>query len=326
MANIRSPRHGSMQFWPRKLAARAYNRVRSWPDRKEPGLMGFSGYKSGMTHMIIVDNRKASSTKGQQLSIPVTIVECPPIKIASVRFYKKTIDGSKVVSEIYAEKIDKEMSRKIPSPKKSKNNFNDIKDFDDVRVNVYTQPKLTGIGKKKPELYELGLGGSKDDKLKFARENLGKEIRVKDVLKEGEQIDFHCVTKGKGYQGPVKRFGIQIRSHKAEKTKRGPASLGGWRGQGHVMYRVAHAGKMGFNARTEYNKLLLKISNKPEEVNPAGGFLNYGLVKSDYIVVKGSIPGTKNRIVRIVKAMRPNRLIPKEAPAIEEISLLSKQG
>jgi large subunit ribosomal protein L3 len=102
--------------------------------------------------------------------------------------------------------------------------------------------------------------------------------------------------------------------------------LGGWRAQGHVMYRVAHAGKMGFHTRTEYNKLLLKIGNKPEEVNPAGGFINYGLVRSDYIVVKGSIPGTKNRIVRIVKAIRPNKLIPKEAPKIEEISLLSKQG
>jgi large subunit ribosomal protein L3 len=107
MANIRVPRHGSMQFWPRKLAERPYNRVRSWPQRKEPGLLGFSGYKAGMTHAIITDNRKASTTKGQQLAIPVTVVECPPIKIASVRFYKNSINGSHVVSEVYAEKLDK---------------------------------------------------------------------------------------------------------------------------------------------------------------------------------------------------------------------------
>jgi large subunit ribosomal protein L3 len=326
MANIRVPRHGSMQYWPRKLAGRLYNRVRSWPEKKEPGLLGFSGYKAGMTHAMIIDNRKTSSTKGQQLSIPVTVIECPPIKIASVRFYKKTINGIKVVSEIYAEKVDKEISRKIPFPKKSKKSIDDIKDFDDIRVNVYTQPKLTAIGKKKPELYEMGLGGSKEDKLKFVKENLGKEIRIKDVLREGEQLDFHSVSKGKGYQGPVKRFGVQIRSHKAEKTKRGPASLGGWRAQGHVMYRVAHAGKMGFHARTEYNKILLKIGNKPEEINPSGGFVNYGMVKGDYMLIKGSIPGTKNRIVRIVKAIRPNKLMPKEAPTIEEINLLSKQG
>jgi large subunit ribosomal protein L3 len=326
MANPRNPRHGSMQFWPRRLAERPYNRVRSWPQRKEPGLMGFSGYKAGMTHAIIIDNRKASTTKGQQIAIPVTVIECPPIKIASVRFYKNFINGSRVISEIYADKLDKELSRKIPLPKKHTKNIDDIKDFDDVRINVYTQPKLTGIGKKKPEIYEMGLGGNKDDKLKFARENLGKEIRVKDVFKEGDQIDFHCVTKGKGMQGPVKRFGIQIRSHKAEKTKRGPGSLGGWRGQGHVMYRVAHAGKTGFNARTEYNKLLLKISNKPEEINAKDGFVNYGLVKGDYLLFKGSIIGTKNRIVRMVRAIRPNHLIPKEAPTFEEISMISKQG
>ena len=54
-------------------------------------------------------------------------------------------------------------------------------------------------------------------------------------MKDGDQLDFHCVTKGKGYQGPVKRFGIQIRARKAEKTKRGPGSLGSWKGQQQMM-------------------------------------------------------------------------------------------
>jgi large subunit ribosomal protein L3 len=204
MANVRSPRHGSMQFWPRKLARRVYSRVKSWPIKKDAGLLGFSGYKAGMTYVIITDNRKASSTKGQQISIPVTVIECPPIKIASARFYKNTTNGPKVVSEVFAEKLDKELSKRIPYPKKSKKTIDDIKDFDDLKVNVYTQPKLTGIGKKRPEFYEMGLGGSKEDKIKFVKENIGKEVRIKDVVKEGEQIDFHCVTKGKGYQGPVK--------------------------------------------------------------------------------------------------------------------------
>jgi len=326
MGKAHSPRHGSMQFWPRKLARRVYGRVRSWPGQKDTGLLGFSGYKAGMTHAIVVDNRKTSTTKGQQISVPMTVIECPPIKIASSRFYKKTMDGLRLISEVYAEKLDKEISRKIPAPKKTKKTVDDIKDFDDVRVNVYTQPILTGMGRKKPEIFELALGGSKDDKLKFIKENLGKEIKVSQVFKEGEQIDFHCVTKGKGFQGPMKRFGIARRQHKSEKSIRNPGSLGGWKAQGHVMYRVAHAGKMGFNTRTEYNKLLLRIGNKPEEINPAGGFVNYGLVKNDYILVKGSVGGPRNRIVRVVKAIRPNRLIPKDAPEIQYVSLESKQG
>ncbi|MBW2991684.1 50S ribosomal protein L3 [Candidatus Woesearchaeota archaeon] len=325
MPKAHSPRHGSMQFWPRKLAKRVYSRVRSWPKQKEGGLLGFSGYKAGMTQALVVDNRKTSTTKGQQITVPITVIECPPIKIASSRFYKKTTNGLKLISEVYADKVDKELSKKLPSPKKPKKRIDDIKEFDDIRVNVYTQPKLTGIGKKKPEIYEVGLGGSKEDKLNFVKENLGKEIKIGDVFKEGEQLDLHCVTKGKGYQGPVKRFGIQIRHHKSEKTKRGPGSLGGWTCQQHVMPRVPHAGKTGYNTRTEYNKLLLRIGNKAEEINPSGGFVNYGMVKNDYLLIKGSIAGAKNRIVRIVKSIRPNKLIPKEAPAIQEISLLSKQ-
>jgi len=44
-------------------------------------------------------------------------------------------------------------------------------------------------------------------------------------------VDSKTFTKGKGFQGPVKRFGISLRSHKSEKVIRGPGSLGPWKGQ-----------------------------------------------------------------------------------------------
>ena len=50
---------------------------------------------------------------------------------------------------------------------------------------------------------------------------LGKEIKVEDVFESGVSVDVHGITKGKGFQGTVKRFGVPIRQHKAEKTKRG---------------------------------------------------------------------------------------------------------
>jgi large subunit ribosomal protein L3 len=92
------------------------------------------------------------------------------------------------------------------------------------------------------------------------------------------------------------------------------------------MPRVAHAGKMGFHTRTEYNKLLLKIGKKPEEINPKGGFINFGIVKNDYLLLKGSIAGASNRVVRMIKATRPNNHIPKDAPSISYVSLESRQG
>jgi len=320
MANKRKPRKGSMQYWPRVRSKRTYARVRYWPNIQEAKLMGFAGYKVGMTHIGFIDNKKTTLTKGTEINCPVTIIECPPLKAASVRFYKKTNSGLKIVSEVFAEKLDKELERTIDMPKKRNVKIDDIKDYDDIRLMVYTQPRLAGFGKKKPELIEIGLGGEKESKLQYAKTVLGKEISVKDIFKEGQQVDTHAVTKGKGFQGPIKRFGISIRSHKAEKTKRGPGSLGGWRAQGHVMYRVAHAGQMGYHTRTKYNDWLLKISDKPEEVNNKGGFPHYGIIKSQYLLIKGSVAGSAKRLITMTFPIRPNRKIPAEAPSITYIT------
>lgn len=327
MSKNHNPRHGSMQYWPRKRAARAYPRVRSWVAAKEALPLGFSGYKVGMTHVMLVDNRAKSLSKGQEIAVPVTVLECPPVKIAALRFYKKTLQGSKVVKEINV-KVDKELKRKITSAKKTGETELDAinpQEYSTMRILVYTQPKFTGIGKKKPELFELALGGSPTEQLAYAKQQLGKEIRVSEVFKAGQLVDTVAVTKGKGFQGPVKRFGVSLRSHKSEKTKRGPASLGAWCGQAHMMYRVAHAGQMGYHTRTEWNKWIIKISDKPEEINPKGGFIRYGNVKSDYILIKGSVQGATKRLIRFNKPKRPDQLVPKEAPTLTYSSLESKQ-
>jgi len=325
MPNIRKPRKGSLQFWPRKRAKRSYARVRSWAKLKDVKPLGFAGYKVGMTHAMINDNRKTSLTKGEEICCPVTIIECPPTKTASIRFYKKTTDGLKIVSEIFSDKPDTELGRKITMPKKIKKKIEDIKDFDEVRLLVYTQPKLAGI-KKKPEIFEIGLGGNKEEQLKYAKGKLGKEITIEEVFTAGQQLDIHAVTKGKGYQGAVKRFGIGLKSHKSEKSRRTPGSLGPWRGQGHVMWKVAHAGRMGYHLRTEYNKWLIKIGLKPEEIYQKGGFLRYGAIKNPYILVKGSVFGPVKRLIRFNRTIRENKKIPAEPPTISYLSLESKQG
>lgn len=321
-----NPRRGSLQFWPRRRAKKETARVRYWTELKDPKILGFAGYKAGMTHIIYTDNVKNSMTKGQDVSTPVTVIECPPMKVYSIRFYKNTIEGVKLVTEIVSQKNNKELSRKIDLPKKVNKKFEDIQDYDFIHLVAYTQPKLTSLNKKKPELLELAIGGNKEDQLNLAKEKLGKDILLNDVLKEGQIIDVHAVTTGKGYQGPVKRFGVKIRFRKSEKTKRGPGSLGGWKGHGHFMWRNPNAGKMGYHLRVDYNKWLLKISDKPEEINPKGGFINYGFVKNNYVLVKGSIPGPKKRLMTLTYATRPKNGAFVEAPSIQYISLESKQG
>lgn len=318
MPQTRSPRRGSLQFWPRKRAKGTSARVRSWIDSKDAKLLGFAGYKVGMTHLIITDNRKTSTTKDMEVVCPATIIECPPLKIASIRFYKKNFTGLSVVSEKLADNLDKELSRKISLPKK-KSEKKDV-DFNFIRLLVYTQPKLTGIGKKKPEIFEMGIGGNKEDQLKYAEEKLGKEITINEVFKEGQQLDIHAITKAKGVQGPVKRFGVRIRNHKSEKSIRNPGSLGGWIQQGHTMWRQAKAGKMGYHTRTEYNKWLVSIKDG-KDLNPKSGFHQYGVAKNTCIVVRGSIAGSSKRLIRFNEPTRPSKKIPGEAPTVQYTNL-----
>jgi large subunit ribosomal protein L3 len=303
MGKSHKSRSGSMQFWPRKRAKSEVGRVRFWKEIKDANLIGFAGYKVGMAHVMFQDTRD-STTKDKTISWPVTIVECPPLTAFSIKLYK----NNDSVSQVFAEKFNKHLQKSFNIPKKMKK-LADIKEdeFDDLKLIVHTNPSLTTIGKKKPEIFEIALGGGKDDKLKAAKELLGKDISLKDVFKNGQIVDVHAITKGKGFQGPVKRFGIALRSHRSEKTKRGPGSLGGWKGHAHFMYRIAHAGQMGYHRRTEYNKQILKISEADEKINPKSGFKHYGIVKNSYIMFKGSIAGPNKRLIRFNHNTRPNK-------------------
>lgn len=317
MPNIRSPRKGSMQFWPRKRARSIVPRTRTYTQIADAKIAGFAGYKVGMIQASYVESRKTSPKKGQEIVVPVTILECPPLKVYSIRLYKKNLRGNFVVAkEIVSDNIDKILKRTLPIPKSNKTkeilDSINIADYCDVRLNVYTQPKITSLGKKKPELFEMGIGGSLQQKWDYAKSVISKDIFVSDIFKENQLVDVHSVTTGKGTQGPVKRFGVSLRHHKSEKTKRGPGSLGGWAFKGKYSWSVAHAGQMGFHLRTELNKLILKIvkSSDVKDMNPKGGITNYGIMGNDLILVSGSVAGPKKRMIKLLFAQRPNDKLP----------------
>lgn len=325
MGNVKHPRHGSMQFWPHARSSRLYARTRTWVENEQSKVLGFIGYKAGMTHLLEEKIDPSSQQKKMmQVSTPVTIIECPPILPLAIRFYQDTPYGKKIVADVMASKLEKELNRKIKLPKKK---TEEPKEFDDVRLLIYTQPKKTGLPNKKPEIIELGIGGkTAQDKLNYAKSLMDKDIKITDVFKAGQVVDTKSITKGKGYQGPVKIYGVKIRQHKSEKTKRGPGSLGPWKGQGKVLYRVAHARKHGFHQRTEHNKLVMKIGSKPEEVNAKGGFSRFGFVKNEYLLLKGSVAGPAKRPIILTEAIRPNHRFKPKEPKITWISTESKQG
>jgi large subunit ribosomal protein L3 len=221
-----------------------------------------------------------------------------------------------------ADKPDKNLKRALTPPKQHKDVTLSADGVTEVRVLAQTQPHLIGL-KKTPEIIEIAIGGAVVDQLSYAQGILGKEIKASEVFVDGQQVDAHGVTKGKGKQGPVKRHGVMIRSHKAQKTKRGPATLGPW--DGNRSYRVAHAGQMGFGRRTEINKWVLRVEAKPEELNCKGGFVHYGILKSSCMLIKGSLMGPSKRLITLTQPVRPNTYLPKQAPAIVHISTQSKQ-
>lgn len=327
-AKANNPRSGSMQFWPRVRAKKIVPRTRYFAKIKDVKISGFAGFKVGMTHVIYREVKKTARFAGEEVSIPTTIIECPPLKIFAIRFYTEDSYGLHVAKDVINPKVDKEVAMVINLPKAHHSIDNhDHTKYSDLRLLVYTQPKLTGIGQKKPSVFEIAVGGSSvEEKLKFAKDHLDKEIKISDVFKEGEFVDVSAVTKGKGLQGPVKRFGISRKQHKSEKGTRRPGSTnGGWCAQGHMMYRVAKSGKMGFHTRTAYNIKIIKISDNLDDIKVDGGHLQYGVVKNTYILVKGSVPGSRKRLIRLNSPTRPTRNnVPTPIP-LEYIDLHSKQ-
>lgn len=335
MGKPHAPRRGSLQFWPHARAKREAARVRQWAAIKEAKPLGFLGYKAGMCHVIAIDNRPKSLSKDEEISLPVTIIECPPMKVAAVNFYRLEIFGWRLVSTVFSSSVDKELGRVLTLPEKSTKTLSNVlggkasgtpeakplsvKDFDDVRLIVYTQPKLTGIGAKKPKVVEIALGGTKDEKLAYVTEKLGKEILIEEVFKEGNLVDIHAITTGKGFQGPVKRHGVMLRHHKSEKARRANVR-GSWTGP--KMWTAPHSGKMGFHQRIDYNKWLLKIGKNPADVTSSSGLNGFGVVKNSFALIKGSVPGTKKRVVTLTRPIRPSKKnVPQEAPSIKAIVL-----
>lgn len=292
--------------------------------RAEVKPMGFAAWKAGMTHIHMIDTRPNSPTHNKLIFRPVTVLDSPPLFVLGYRFYKQALSGLAPAGEVWFDAIPKdlELNRKtVAAKKKSEPKPEDIAD---VRLIVATQPKKSGMNKKKPDVLEIGICGTDvAKKLEYAKSALGKELAAVDALKAGEWLDATAVTKGHGYTGPVKRFGIRIQGRKDKQMHRHAGSVGSTVPR-KLDWRVPLAGQCGFFTRTEFNKRLLAIGEDASKINPMGGFIGYGVIPKTWLLLDGSVPGPVKRLVVLRKAVRPQR---KETPIdIKYISLASKQG
>ena len=115
---------------------------------------------------------------------------------------------------------------------------------------------------------------------------LGQEVKV-DIFAKGDVVDVTAKSKGKGFQGVVRRHhfgGVGMATHGQSDRQRAPGSIGGSSYPSRVFKGMKMAGRMGFENVTVKNLMVLKV-----------------IPESNLILVKGSIPGAKNTYVTITK-------------------------
>jgi large subunit ribosomal protein L3e len=173
-------------------------------------------------------------------------------------------------------------------------------------------------------------GGTIAEKVDYGYKFFEKAIPVDAVFQKDEMIDVIGVTRGHGYEGVVTRWGVTRLPRKTHRGLRKVACIGAWH-PARVSYTVARAGQNGYHHRTEMNKKVYKIGKVGQEsfkamtefdrtdkdITPMGGFAHYGIVKDDYIMLKGCVMGPKKRVITLRQSLYKQT----SRSALEEIKL-----
>lgn len=181
----------------------------------------------------------------------------------------------------------------------------------EIQPNVITQIK-TADGKDNYDAVQLGIGTKKsvkkpqighlkkagiENKLRFLREvrtestkiEPGQEVKVGEVFKVGDAVKVTGVSKGKGFQGGVRRHGFHggPKTHGQSDRHRAPGSVGTGTTPGRVLKGKRMAGHMGVETNTVRNLEVISVDKK-----------------DNLITIKGGIPGYSGALVRIEKLGR----------------------
>lgn len=313
-----------MQYWQHRRATSRLPRVRSaYTQIKEAVPLNIVAYKAGMAHIGLVDDSESPS-KNMEISTACTILEIPRIEVYGARFYNKDVNGYKKIGmELHHQEMAKKMKRKsVKNDESALSSIKDkLKDYTDISLLLVAYPKGMPVEQHHQVRFETALGGTIEEKFNFVSSKLGKELKAAELLKSGEYVDISSVTKGKGWAGVIKRFGVARLAHKATQKYRHVGTHGAFT-PGKVLFTVPQSGQLGFNYRTETNKRILKLGTSADAktITPKAGFQNYGNVKNDYVIIKGSIGGPSKRLVRIRKTINRNRKGIKE-PKINYLSI-----
>ena len=344
-----APRHGSLAFLPRRRTRHHRGRVRSFPkdNQKAPiHLTAFIGYKAGMTHVTRHhEKREGKKIIKKDIVEPVSIIETPPMKIVGVVGYIDTPRGLRQLATVFAQNIGTDLKRRFyknwslakkkafskyaerwkedaKSKKSVQRDLERIKKYCTiVRVLAQTQLSKVNFRQKKAHLMEIQVnGGTIAQKVDWSVKKFESEVSIGELFVDNEMIDIIGVTKGKGTQGVVKRFGVSRLPRKTHRGLRKVGCIGAWHPAA-VKWTVPRTGQLGYHHRTEINKKIYRVGAgevrgvknnatteadvEDKNITPLGGFPQYGVVKNDFLIVKGGIMGCRRRPLTLRKSLLP---------------------
>lgn len=185
-------------------------------------------------------------------NIPCTVIQAGPCTVLQVR--TEEVDGYSAVQLGFDDKSEKNVSKALAGHFK----------------------KAGSTPKAKIVEFNEGFEGAK----------LGDEVNV-ELFAEGEFVDVTGTSKGKGFQGVVKRHGfggVMQQTHGQHNRLRAPGSIGAGSDPSRVFKGLRMAGRMGGEQVTVQNLEVLKVDKE-----------------QNLLVVKGAVPGAKNSYVIIRK-------------------------
>lgn len=309
---------------------------------QRPHLTAFICYKAGMTHIVRELDKPASKMHKKEIVEPVTVLEAPPMIVLGIVGYIRTPRGRRCLKTIWAHHLPSQFKRnqyknwyrskkkafsqytaRLMAPEGQRlynRNILKLKRFASIiRVIAIGQVKLCKIGQRKAHVVEIQVnGGSIPQKVAYGLQLLETAVPVDKVFQESEVVDCIGVTRGHGFDGVVHRWGVTRLPRKTHKGLRKVACIGAWH-PARVGFTVPRAGQNGFHHRVMPNKKIYKIGKSikvdkfnarceadltEKSINPVGGFVKYGQINEDYLLLKGSVQGPVKRVITLRKPLR----------------------
>ena len=343
------PRSGNLGYMPKRRTKHTKGTIRAFPkdDKNKPvHLTAFMGYKAGMTHVVrYFEKKEGKKTIKRDIVEPCTIIETPPMKVVGMVGYIDTPRGLRALTTVWDQNLPQGVIRRFYknyycSKKRAFANY--AKKYDEkadskkhvnrdiqrirkyccvVRAVCATQIEKCKLRQRKAHVMEVQVnGGTVSQKVDWTVSKFENEISVGEVFQNNDMCDTIAITRGKGTQGVIKRFGVSRLPCKTRRGNRKVACIGAWHPSA-VKWTVARAGNLGYYHRTQINNKIYRVgagavrgitNNASTEtdphiknITPIGGFPHYGVVNEDFVMIRGCVAGPKKRQITLRKSLIP---------------------